>query len=108
MWSRLLALVAYHPALIYVNTLKYLYGASPGSEPLGYTVCCGSALAGGLGMVAVIQHLLGLAMALTLYAVLLRRRAGRWLAALAVAPCCWMPIRSRWSRRSCPTCGSRR
>ena len=33
-----------------------------------------------------IQHLLGLAMAVALYAVLLRRGAGRWLAALAVAP----------------------
>jgi hypothetical protein len=52
---RVLALAAYHPALIYVDTLKYLYGASPGSEPLRY-------------------------------AVLLRRGAGRWLAALAVAP----------------------
>jgi hypothetical protein len=43
-------------------------------------------LAGGLGTVAVIQHLLGLAMAVTLYALLLRRGAGRWLAAVAVAP----------------------
>jgi len=84
---RVLALVAYHPALIYVDTLKYLYGASPGSEPLGYTVLLRlMLLAGDLGMVAVIQHLLGLAMAVTLYAVLLRRGAGRWLAALAVAP----------------------
>ena len=84
---RVLAVVAYHPALIYVDTLKYLYGASPGSEPLGYTVLLRlMLLAGDLGTVAVIQHLLGLAMAVTLYAVLLRRGAGRWLAALAVAP----------------------
>src|SRR6266516_2050027 len=32
---RAAALTAYHPALIYVDTLKYLYGASPGSEPPG-------------------------------------------------------------------------
>ena len=84
---RVLALAAYHPALIYVDTLKYLYGASPGSEPLGYTVLLRlMLLAGDLGTVAVIQHLLGLAMAVTLYAVLLRRGAARWLAALAVAP----------------------
>ena len=38
-------------------------------------------LAGDLGTVALIQHLLGLAMAVALYAVLLRRGAGRWLAA---------------------------
>ena len=84
---RVLALAAYHPALIYVDTLKYLYGASPGSEPLGYTVLLRlMLLAGDLGTVAVIQHLLGLAMAVALYAVLLRRGAGRWLAAVAVAP----------------------
>src|SRR5213079_81077 len=84
---RVLALVAYHPALIYVDTLKYLYGASPGSEPLGYTVLLRlMLLAGDVGTVAVIQHLLGLAMAVALYAVLLRRGAGRWLAAVAVAP----------------------
>jgi len=84
---RLLTLAAYHPALIYVDTLKYLYGASPGSEPLGYTVLLRlMLLAGDLGTVAAIQHLLGLAMAVTLYAVLLRRGAGRWLAAAAVAP----------------------
>jgi hypothetical protein len=84
---RVLAIVAYHPALIYVDTLKYLYGASPGSEPLGYTVLLRlMLLAGDLGTVAVIQHLLGLAMAVTLYAVLLRRGAARWPAALAAAP----------------------
>jgi hypothetical protein len=84
---RVLAVAAYHPALIYVDTLKYLYGASPGSEPLGYTVLLRlTLLAGDLGTVAVIQHLLGLAMAVTLYTVLLRRGAGRWLAVAAVAP----------------------
>jgi hypothetical protein len=42
--------------------------------------------AGGLGTVAVVQHLLGLAMAVALYVVLQRRGVSRWLAALAVAP----------------------
>jgi hypothetical protein len=84
---RMLALAAYHPALIYVDTLKYLYGASPGSEPLGYTALLRlMLLPGDLGTVAVIQHLLGLAMAVALYAVLLRRDVARWLAALAAAP----------------------
>jgi len=73
---RVLALAAYHPALIYVDSLKYLYGASPGSAPLGYTVLLRLILlAGDLGTVAAAQHLLGLAMALALYAVLLRRDA---------------------------------
>ena len=35
---------------------------------------------------AVLQHLMGLAMAVTLYAVLVRRGALRWLAAVAAAP----------------------
>src|SRR5437764_25795 len=78
---------AYHPALIYVDTLKYLYGASPGSEPFGYTVALKIVLAvGDLGTVAAIQHLLGLAMAVTLYVVLLRRGIPRWLAALTTVP----------------------
>ena len=84
---RVLAQIAYQPALIYVDTLKYLYGASPGSEPLGYTAILRVILlAGPLGTVTAIQHLLGLAMAVTLYAVLLRRGVPRWLAALAAAP----------------------
>src|SRR5262245_16805845 len=84
---RILAQLAYHPALIYVDTLKYLYGAYPGSEPLGYTAMLRLLLlAGGLGVVTIIQHLLGLAVAVVLYVVLQRRGAPRWLAALAVAP----------------------
>ncbi len=84
---RVLAVAAYRPALIYVDTLKYLYGASPGSEPFGYTLALKIVLvAGDLGTVAVLQHLLGLAMAVTVYVVLLRRGIPRWLAALTTAP----------------------
>jgi hypothetical protein len=84
---RALTQAAYHPALIYIDTPKYLYGEYPGSDPLGYRVVLKVILAvGDLGTVAVIQHLLGLAMAVVLYVVLLRRGARRWLAALAAAP----------------------
>jgi hypothetical protein len=84
---RVLATVAYQPALIYVDTLKYLYGASPGSDPLGYLFILRAILAvGNLTLVAIVQHLVGLAMGAALYAVLLRRGLNRWLAALAVAP----------------------
>src|SRR5258708_37253093 len=31
-----LSLVAYQPPIIYIDTLKYLYGAAPGADPLGY------------------------------------------------------------------------
>ncbi|MBO0818940.1 MAG: hypothetical protein J2P30_27710, partial [Actinobacteria bacterium] len=84
---RILVTVAYRPALIYVDTLKYLYGASPGSEPLGYHLIIKVILvAGDLGTVAAIQHLLGLAMGVTLYVVLLRRGIPRWVGALTAAP----------------------
>jgi hypothetical protein len=84
---RFLTLVAYRPAIIYVDTLKYLYNASPGADPLGYKYMLDAILPfGDLSAVALVQHLLGLAMAIALYAVLVRRGVSRWLAALAVAP----------------------
>jgi hypothetical protein len=84
---RVLAQVAYRPALLYIDSLKYLYGAWPGNDPLGYNVVLkGLLLVGNLAAVVAIQHLLGLAMGLTLYLVLSRRGVPRWLAALAAAP----------------------
>ncbi len=84
---RLLAEIAYRPALLYIDTLKYLYNAWPGTDPLGYAgVLKAILLVGNLETVAAVQHLLGLAMGVTIYAVLLRRGAPRWLAALAAAP----------------------
>jgi len=84
---RVLAEVAYQPALIYVDTLKYLYGASAGADPMGYMIILRGILpVGNLSVVAAIQHLLGLGLGLALYLVLLRQAAPRWLAALAAAP----------------------
>jgi hypothetical protein len=84
---RVLAQLAYQPALIYVDTAKYLYGAYPGSDPLGYKVPLKVILlVSNLGAVVAVQHLLGLAMAAALYVLLLRRGVSRWLAAIAMAP----------------------
>src|SRR5262245_37514188 len=84
---RLLAQMAYHPAIIYIDTLKYLYDAWPGSDPVGYKIPLKLILLfGDLGTVEVIQHLLGIAIAVTIYAVLIRRGVPRWLGALAIAP----------------------
>ncbi len=84
---RVLADIAYRPALLYIDSLKYLYGAWPGNDPLGYNVVLkGLLLVGNLAMVVAVQHLLGLAMGLTLYLLLSRRGVPRWLAALAAAP----------------------
>ena len=74
---RLLATAAYQPALIYVDTLKYLYGASPGSDPLGYMYILRAILAVKATTVVIVQHLAGLAMAAALYTVLLRRGLNR-------------------------------
>jgi hypothetical protein len=84
---RILAQLAYQPALIYVDTLKYLYGASPGADPQGYMLLLRVLVGlGGVGPVAAIQHLAGLGLGAALYTIVLRRGAPRWLAALAAAP----------------------
>ncbi len=84
---RILAQVAYRPALLYIDTLKYLYNAWPGTDPLGYKgILKAILLAGNLQVVTAVQHLVGLAMGVAIYAVLLRRGVPRWLAALAAAP----------------------
>jgi hypothetical protein len=84
---RVLAQIAYRPALLYIDSTKYLLGAYPGDDPPGYQFALRPVLAvGNLDTVAAIQHLLGLGMAVTIYLVLLRRGAPRWLSALATAP----------------------
>ncbi len=84
---RILAQIAYHPALIYIDSVKYLYNSYPGADPVGYKAPLRAILAvGNLGTVTAVQHLAGLAIAVTLYVVLLRRGTGRWLAALATLP----------------------
>jgi hypothetical protein len=84
---RVLSLVAYRPALLYIDTLKYLYNAWPGADPLGYSGPLKAILlVGNLETVAAVQHLVGLAMGVAIYAVLVRRGAARWLAALAATP----------------------
>jgi hypothetical protein len=84
---RVLAQIAYQPALVYIDSAKYLYHAYPGSDPLGYEVVLKVLVhLGGLATVAAIQHLLGLAMAVAIYVLLLRRGVNRWLAAIVIAP----------------------
>jgi len=84
---RILAQIAYRPALLYIDSTKYLLGAYPGDDPPGYLLALKPVLAlGNIDLIAAAQHLLGLAMAVTLYLLLLRRGAPRWLAALATAP----------------------
>ena len=86
---RAAATVAYRPALVYIDTPRYLGGDQGGLDPLGYTYLLLRpvlGVGGGLTGVAVAQHVLGLAMAAALYALAIRYGTGRWLAALAAAP----------------------
>jgi hypothetical protein len=84
---RILAQVAYQPALFYIDSIKYMFGAYPGDDPPGYLLVLKPFLAvANLTAVAAVQHLLGLGMAVALYVLLLRRDSPRWLAALATAP----------------------
>jgi hypothetical protein len=84
---RVLAQLAYRPALFYIDTTRYLYNVAFGMDPLGYKAPLWAILAvANFNAVAAVQHLLGLAMAVVIYLLLLRRGAPRWLAALAIAP----------------------
>ena len=83
---RVLTELAYRPALFFTDTVRYLYNAE-GMDPVGYKGPLRVILlAGNFNAVAAIQHLLGLAMAVVIYLLLLRRGAPRWLAALAMVP----------------------
>ena len=83
---RVLAEVAYRPALLYIDSAKYLV-SSGGTAPEGYQVLLRLLdPVGGLALVAAVQHVFGLAMAIAVYALLTRRRVPRWAATLAAAP----------------------
>ena len=84
---RVVAQVSYAPALFYIDTNRYLLNVAQGMDPVGYEGPLRAiALVGGFAAVAAFQHLLGLAMAVLIYLLLLRRGASRWLGALAIAP----------------------
>jgi hypothetical protein len=83
---RVLVLLAYRPALFFVDSVRYLYSAE-GMDPVGYKGPLRAILfVANFDTVAGVQHLLGLGMAVLIYLLLLRRGVSRWLAALAIAP----------------------
>jgi hypothetical protein len=90
---RVLATLAYRPALVFNDSAYYLnnydLGWQPGTtKPVGYVILLlRPVLAfGDLRTVVIVQHLLGLATAVVVYAVLLRCGARRWVAAVAATP----------------------
>ena len=85
---RVVTQLAYRPALLYIDSPKYLTAGLEKYDPQGYRglVVRPVEWVGNLALVAAFQHLLGLAMAVALYLLLLRRGVPRWAAALAAAP----------------------
>jgi hypothetical protein len=84
---RIITQITYRPALFYIDTVKYLFGAYPGNDPPGYLLLLKPFMkVADFDTVAAIQHLLGLGMAVAIYALLVHKGCARWLAALATAP----------------------
>jgi Glycosyl transferase family 2 len=95
---RVLVMVTYRPALLTIDSLGSYLSSLPtldpsGQDPIGYDVLLLKPVlaVGTLTAVAAVQHLLGLGMAVTTYAVIVHKgglatRGWRALAALATAP----------------------
>jgi hypothetical protein len=88
---RIVTQVAYRPALLFIDSYAYLGNLQyldPGHiQPIGYEIVIRPVLAlGNLAVVVALQHVLGLAMGIAIYAVLVRLGSRRWIAALAALP----------------------
>ncbi|MDX3001195.1 glycosyltransferase family 2 protein [Kribbella solani] len=88
---RTLATVAYWPAIIYTDSVQYLTNMgklSPDQlNPIGYDFVLGPLVwIGGLPLVVIVQHLVGLFLGVAIYALARRLTVYRWLAAVAAAP----------------------
>jgi hypothetical protein len=88
---RLLALLAYRPALLFPDSIAYLANSRhlvpELARPMGYPLFLAALpLHHDLALVPALQHLMGLAIGVGIYAVLLRLGVPRWAAALAAAP----------------------
>ncbi|MBB4683062.1 glycosyltransferase [Amycolatopsis jiangsuensis] len=88
---RVLTWVAYRPALLYIDSFRYLDNLqglrADQLNPIGYDLLLRPLLAvGGLAFVAAVQHLAGMAIAVGIYALARRLGARHWVGALAAAP----------------------
>ena len=88
---RIVAFLAYQPALLYIDSLSYLVNVDEmrptGARPIGYSIFLRPLAAfGDLRVIPIVHHLFGLGMAVAIYVLLLRAGARRWVAALAATP----------------------
>jgi hypothetical protein len=89
---RIVTQIAYRPALLYIDSYRYLgnlheLNPARNSQPIGYVLFLRPVLAiGNLAVVAGLQHMIGLAMGVAIYALLIRLGTRRWVAVLATVP----------------------
>jgi 4-amino-4-deoxy-L-arabinose transferase-like glycosyltransferase len=93
---------AYWPALIFPDSVRYLEYAHnfahghwtvDDQRQSGYSILILPAVAShAIWLIPLVQHLAGLASAVLIYAVLIRYKARRWLAALATIPVLFDPL----------------
>lgn len=89
---RALVQVTYEPAIFFFDSYVYLEHATDpeanSRRPLGYPIVFLRPLLafGELAVIPLVQHLLGLGMAVVVYAVLVHRGIRPWFSALAAAP----------------------
>jgi Dolichyl-phosphate-mannose-protein mannosyltransferase len=99
---RAVVLVAYHPALIFPDSVRYLQYAHAFAgghwsvdalRQSGYSVLIiPVVLLHDLWIIPLVQHLVGLATAVLVYAVLVRSGIRAWIAALAAVPVLFDPL----------------
>src|SRR6516162_10469754 len=83
---RAVAQLGYEPALLFIDSKKYIFGIDFNNtkwgsfDPLGYTllVLRPVLMVADLAFAALLQHVLGVAMAAMLYVLMLRRGVTRW------------------------------
>lgn len=87
---RIVVMIAYREAFFYPDSRNYttwaLRSYPAPLQPYGYSLFLRPFVPGPMAAVAVVQHLMGLGLALLGYVYLAKRAVPRWLAALAVVP----------------------
>ena len=90
---RVVTQIAYRPALLYIDSYRYLgnlhdLDPAQNSQPIGYIALLLRPVlsVGNLAVVAGVQHVLGLGMGVAIYALLIRLGVRRWIAVLAAVP----------------------
>ena len=90
---RVVTQIAYRPALLYIDSYRYLgnlhdLNPTKTSQPIGYILFLLRPVlsVGNLAVVAGVQHVMGLAMGVAIYVLVVRLGARRWVAVLAAIP----------------------